>query len=425
MVDVRPFKAITYSKNAGSIVNLVSQPYDKIDSSMQRNCYEKSVYNYCRLILPSEENKYEVVKNRLNEWIDNKILVKDKKPGLFIYRQEFYLEEKKYARIGLIAALRLYSYNEKEVFPHEVTYNEPKADRIKMLESVQKNLEPVFLIYSDPEKIILNFFSNITNNSPLIDFKDSSGITHTIWKIFDLRSINFIRDALKEKNLVIADGHHRYESAIIYRDTMRQKEEWTKDSAYNFHMSFIVPVEEDGLVLMPTHRALKEFELTPQTINKLRKFFSLQIIDPTVESIESFLNSNSKNHAFCVYNGAKVYGLVLKNETLASMIINDINSNEVDLLDVIILRDLVFKHIMGIGDLKIHEDILYVDLIGNVLEKVDRGEAKLAFLVNPIDAKTVWRISQKGQRLPGKSTDFYPKPCSGLLMMDISNTEKL
>ena len=131
-----------------------------------------------------------------------------------------------------MVALRLYPYSEKEVFPHEVTYNEPKADRIKMLESVQKNLEPVFLIYSDPKKITINFFSEITKSSPLVDFKDLSEIKHTIWKISDFKSINFFRDVLKEKNLVVADGHHRYESAIIYRDTKRQKEEWTKDSAY-------------------------------------------------------------------------------------------------------------------------------------------------------------------------------------------------
>ena len=279
MVDIRPFKSIMYSKKAGPIANLVSQPYDKIDSSMQRSYYEKSVYNFCRLVLPSEENKYEVAKNRLAEWIDNKILVKDKEPGIFIYRQEFQLEEKKYTRIGLITALRLYPYSEKEVFPHEVTYNEPKADRIKMLKSVQKNLEPVFLIYSDPEKNTINFFSEITKSSPMVDFKDLSGIKHKIWKISDFESINFLREVLKEKNLVVADGHHRYESAIIYRDIIRQKKEWTKNSAYNFHMSFIVPVEEDGLLVMPTHRALKEFELTPSIISKLRKFFSLQILN--------------------------------------------------------------------------------------------------------------------------------------------------
>jgi uncharacterized protein (DUF1015 family) len=190
-------------------------------------------------------------------------------------------------------------------------------------------------------------------------------------------------------------------------------------------MAFIVPVEEAGLVVMPTHRALKEFELNPSTISKLRKFFSLQILDPTVQSIKSFLYNNSQKHAFCVYDGTKAYGLILINETLASMIVNDINSKEVDLLDVIILRDLIFKHVMDIGELKIHKDILYVDLIKNVLEKVDSGEAKLAFLVNPIDPKTVWKVSQEGRRLPGKSTDFYPKPCSGLMMMDISKGEKL
>ncbi|MCW3997659.1 MAG: DUF1015 domain-containing protein [Candidatus Bathyarchaeota archaeon] len=425
MVDIRPFKAIRYSKKAGSIIDLITQPYDKIDSLMQRSYYNKSIYNYCRLILPIENNKYEVAQKRIVEWMNNQILIKDKEPAIFVSRQEFQLGEKNCVRIGLIAAIYLYPYNENTVFPHEVTYKEPKTDRTKMLESLQKDLEPVFLIYSDPKKITINFFSRITQTPPLIDFKDSSGIKHTIWKISDFQSIEFVRDALKDKILVVADGHHRYESAIIYRDDRRKKEEWTKDSAYNFHMSYIVPVEEDGLVVLPTHRALKEFELTPTILNKLSEFFSLQIVDPTVESLDSFLKKNSQKHAFCVYNGTKAYGLLLKNETQASTIINNAKSKEAGLIDVIVLRDLVFKRVMGIGKLKMHQDILYAESIKVALEKVDSREAKLAFLVNPIDPKIVWRIAQNGWRLPEKSTDFYPKPYSGLTMMDISNGEKL
>jgi uncharacterized protein (DUF1015 family) len=425
LVDLRPFKAIHYSKKAGALIDLITQPYDKIDSSMQRSYYNKSIYNYCRLVLPIENNKYEVTRKRIIEWLNNQVLLKDKKPAIFVSRQEFHFGGKKCTRIGLIAALRLYPYSEKVVFPHEVTYKEPKTDRTNMLESVQKDLEPVFLIYSDPKRLTINFFSKITQTPPLIDFKDSSGITHSIWKITDLQSIEFVRDVLKDKILVVADGHHRYESAITYRDNIRKKEEWTEDSAYNFHMSYIVPVEEDGLVVCATHRALKEFDLTPAILSKLNEFFSIQIIDPTAESLDTFLKRNSQKHAFCVYNGTKAYGLLLKNETQASTVINSANSKEVDLLDVIVLRDLVFKHVMGIGKLKMHEDILYVEPIKKALEKVDSGEAKLAFLVNPIDPKAVWRIAQKGWRLPGKSTDFYPKPCSGLTMMDISEGEKL
>ena len=425
LVEIRPFKAIRYSEQAGPIFDLITQPYDKIDPSMQRRYYKKSIYNYCRLILPKENNKYEAAQKRIVEWMNSGILLKDKEPAIFVSRQEFQVDEKKFTRIGLIAALRLYLYSEHAVFPHEVTYKEPKTDRTKMLESVQKDLEPVFFIYSDPKKITINYFSRITKTPPLIDFKDSNGVTHTIWKICDSQSINLFRNALKDKILVIADGHHRYESAIAYRDDRRKKEEWTENSAYNFHMSYMVPIEEEGLVVLSTHRALKEFKLTPARLNKLNEFFTIQYIDSTVDSLNGFLGKNSKKHAFCLYDGKKAYGLILKNEEQVPKVISPDNSTEVDLLDVTILRDLVFKHVMGLGKLKMHKDILYVESTNEALEKVDCGEAKLSFLVNPVDPKVVWRIAKKGWLLPEKSTDFYPKPCSGLMMMDISNREKL
>jgi uncharacterized protein (DUF1015 family) len=372
-----------------------------------------------------ENDKYDMARKRIFDWMKNGVLAKDEESAIFVSRQKFEIDKKKFSRIGLISALCLYPYNEKTVFPHEVTYKEPKTDRTNMLESVQKDLEPVFLIYSDPEKITINFFSRITKTTPILDFKDQSGINHTIWKISDPQSIKLIRDALKDKILVIADGHHRYESAINYRDNQRKKQQWTKNSAFNFYMSYIVPIEEAGLVVLPTHRALKEFDLTPPILEKLTEFFSLQIINPAVQSLDSFLKRNSKRHAFCVYDGTKAYGLLLKNEIQASKIINTTNSKELDLLDVTILRDLIFKHIMGIGNLKMHRDILYAETTSDAFEKVDCGDAKLAFLVNPVDPKVVWKIAQKGWQLPEKSTDFYPKPFSGLMMMDVSSREQL
>jgi uncharacterized protein (DUF1015 family) len=184
-------------------------------------------------------------------------------------------------------------------------------------------------------------------------------------------------------------------------------------------------VEESGLIVLPTHRALKEFELTPLLLKKLSEFFIIQTINPTTKSLESFLKKNSKKHSFCVYNGSEAFGLLLKNELQAEKIINSKNSKDLDLLDVTILRDLVFKHIMGIGKLKMHHDIIYAETTVEALETVNRGDAKLVFLLNPLDPKIVWRIAQKGWQLPEKSTDFYPKPLSGLMMMDISNKEEL
>ena len=301
LIDIRPFRAIRYSKKAGHIVDLVTQPYDKIDSSLQQTYYEKSFYNYCRLILPLESNKYASAQERILDWLKKGILLKDEKPSMFVSRQEFQIDGKKFTRIGLIAALRLYQYSENTVFPHEVTYKEPKTDRINMLESVQKDLEPVFFVYSDPEKITIEFFSKIIKTSSIINYKDSLGITHTLWKISNSQDLEFITTALRDKILVIADGHHRYESALTYRDIKQKNVTWEKDSAFNFHMSYLVPVEEEGLIVLPTHRALREFTLTPARLKKLNEYFVIQPIDPIVESLDLFLKTNSIRRAFCVY----------------------------------------------------------------------------------------------------------------------------
>jgi len=165
LVDIRPFRAIRYTEKAGDPQNLITLPYDKIDSSMQRSYYSKSPYNYCRLILPMEENKYEVAGQRISQWTREGILAKDEQSAVFVSRQEFILLGKTCVRTGIIAALRLYSYNENVVFPHEITYSEPKADRLNMLRRVQKNLEPVFLIYSDPENRTVDFFAETSKTN--------------------------------------------------------------------------------------------------------------------------------------------------------------------------------------------------------------------------------------------------------------------
>jgi uncharacterized protein (DUF1015 family) len=425
MADIKPFRAIRYTEQAGNLKNLITQPYDKIDNDLQKKYYKKSAYNYCRLILPMEKNKYETAQQRIQKWMREGILAKDEEPAVFVCRQEFKLFGKTCTRTGLIAALRLYPYSENVVFPHEVTYGEPKADRLSMLRTVQKDLEPVFLIFSDPENQVTIFFAEITKTQPIIEVEDSFRVKHAVWRVADPQKIKLVQNALEGKALVITDGHHRYESALAYRDERRAQEEWTEDSAFNFHMSYMVPVQDEGLVVLPTHRLLKKFGLTSDTLQKLKKFFAISEIAPTVKVLEGFLESHKKEHAFCIYDGAKAYGLLLKDEKIVSELVNNSNSKKTQVLDVVILRDVVFKTIMKTGELKIDEDILYVGSTRSALEKVDSGEAKLAFLVNCINPETVWQIAQKRERLPEKSTDFYPKPVSGLMMMDISTKEKL
>jgi uncharacterized protein (DUF1015 family) len=322
----------------------------------------------------------------------------------------------------MVVALRLYAYGEGMVFPHETTFAAPKADRLQMLRTIQKDLEPVFLIYSDPENASGQLLAQVTQRPPVLEVEDELQAKHQVWRVTEPEKIAALQKALEKKALVITDGHHRYESALAYRAERQKQVSWTEDSAFNFHMSYIVPVQDEGLIILPTHRLLRKFELTPQILEALNQYFAITELPPKEQAIEDFLKDHKTAHAFGVYNGQQAYGLVLKDEKLVAQLAA---SKEVALLDVVILRDVVFKTMMQVGELKIDEDIMYERSTRVALEKVDTGEAKLAFLMNPISPEVVWQVAQKRERLPEKSTDFYPKPASGLMMMDISAEDNL
>jgi uncharacterized protein (DUF1015 family) len=187
----------------------------------------------------------------------------------------------------------------------------------------------------------------------------------------------------------------------------------------------MVPVQDEGLLALPTHRLLKQFKLSQEALQRLKQFFDIAEITPNVEAAESYLNDHIEEHAVCIYDGLKAYGLILKDEKKIADVVDAGCPKEVCILDVVVLRDLIFKHVIKTGEMKMDEHILYAESTRSAFEKVNSGEAGLAFLVNPIDPKVVWEIAQKHWRLPEKSTNFYPKPVSGLVMMDISVEERL
>jgi uncharacterized protein (DUF1015 family) len=425
LVDVRPFRAIKYTPKAGNPEVLVTQPYDKIDSEMQREYYEKSPYNYCRLILPLEADKYQIARQRIMQWLEESVLERAVQPAFFVLRQEYSIQGKKLVLTGLIGALRLYPYSENMVFPHEFTHSAPKADRLNMLRTVQKDLEQVFLMYPDSEGKTIDFFKKVAKSTPFVSVTDPDGVKYTVWEVTDLENIQFIQQVLSEKRMVINDGHHRYESALAYRDEMRAKGEGCDDSAFNFHMCYMVPVQDEGLTILPTHRLLKEAKITPEIIEEFKRYFIVTNVASDVEALDNYLASHINEHSFCVYDGKNAYGLTMKHEESVYQFVNSHTSKETKNFDVVILRDIVFKTVLKTGELKIDENIIYVRWTKAAIEKVNRGEAIVAFLVNPISAKAVLELALQHERLPEKSTDFYPKPLSGFIMMDISLSEKL
>jgi uncharacterized protein (DUF1015 family) len=372
-----------------------------------------------------EKDRYRIAEQRIRKWMTKRILDKDEEPAIFIYRQEFKLLGKIYTRTGFIAALRLHPYKENKVLPHETTHKGPKIDRLNMLRATQKNLETGLLLYPDPDKITVNLFGKIVKNHHLIDVKDSLGVRNILWRLTNPEKIELVQKALIDKQFVIADGHHRYETAIAYKDERRRKEEWTDNSAFNFRMSYMVPIQDEGLIVLPTHRLLKEIELKKDNLSEFKKFFSVSGISSDADNLRSFLENNKANHAFCIYDGKKAYGLVLKEEEPVFNLMDNPCSDEYRSLDVTILKDFIFKFIMQTGELEIDKDILYVRWIEDAVKKVDNQEAELAFLINPTTPEMVLKMAQKHERMSEKSTDFYPKMVSGFTMMDLSPEEKL
>ena len=425
MVDIRPFRAIRYTGKAGDLRGLITQPYDKITPEMQKKYYEKSQNNYCRVILPVEEDRYASARSSLDKFLTEKILEKDGSPAIYVYFQDFELTGKKFHRKGFICALRLQPYEDRVVLPHEKTHKGPKIDRLNMWRATLKDLEPGFVLYPDQKREVAKVLDQASKGRPLADLVDEDGVRNRLWKLEDPAMIKKMQAALKDEQVVIADGHHRYETAITFRDELRAATKgWTEEEAFNFRMTYMVDVNDPGLVVLPGHRLLLKQALTDKHMAELRKFFDISEIGK--DAAPAFLEKNREAISFAAYVGkGKCLGLVLKNVDSVAKFFKPEYSAEYRRLDVVVLRDVVFEGIMKAGELKIDEDIGYSRWIPDALEKVDSGKAKVAFLLNATRPAQVLSVSRIGERMPEKSTDFYPKMMSGLTMMDVSPGEKL
>ncbi|TET32231.1 MAG: DUF1015 domain-containing protein [Candidatus Heimdallarchaeota archaeon] len=425
MVEIRPFKGIRFTKKAGKLEDLVAQPYDKITEEMQEMYYAKSAYNYCRLTLPIEENRYEISKQRVEKWFSEEIFKQDEKPGFYVYFQDFELFGKSHIRKGFFAAVKLHHFKEEIVLPHEWTHKGPKIDRLNMLVATQKFLEPGFMLYNDPEKTTIKIFDEIAKAEPEMDVIDNLGVRNRVWKINDPKLIKTIQDVfeISPGQIVIADGHHRYETACSYRDELRKtRKDWSEDDAANFRMTLLVAVQDEGLTILPTHRVLDKYEIDDEAWKEIHENFDVKDIEKG--EIQEFMDSY-KQHAFTIYTKGKAYGIALKDSKIVDKYLKEDHADSYKTLDVVIVREVLFNGILKTEHLKIDEDIFYIRWIKDALAKVDDGKATIAVIMNSTKAAQVLDASKKGERMPQKSTDFYPKMISGLVMEDISAGEKL
>lgn len=423
MADVYPFRGYRYNEDKIADLNkVVTQPYDKIDKDMQVDYYEKSPYNIVRLILAREEDRYQSAAENLENWIDDQILIRDEETGFYLYNQEYFVEDKKFVRRGFIGLGTLESG--EGVKEHETTMEGPKADRLNLIRATEANFGHIFMLYSDPDNEINNLFSKIMQDDALIEVKDEDNNIHKIWRITDQKLIEQVSKKMKDKNLYIADGHHRYQTALNYQKECKEKG-WKANGVESFNnrlMTFI-NMDDPGLQVLPTHRLLygiKDFDLD-KFLEKTAVDFNIYTFKNKKE-MYNFLDNNKNKNVFGFKSKDdlfRVFELTNKNKLEK---IKENHSQEYASLDVTILHKVLLEDYLGIDEkaLEAKTNLDYIRYRDNAFSSLKDDKYQAAFILNPTSVEEVKKIADKGEKMPQKSTDFYPKLLTGLVINKLS-----
>jgi uncharacterized protein (DUF1015 family) len=422
MPEIISFRGIRYNpEKIENLPDVITQPYDQITDRMERAYKDKNPYNFVRLVLTKyaeghdRQKEYADAKRYYDDWAKSEIFTKDGKAAIYPYCQEFALGDKQYARKGFMCLVRLEELGKGNILPHEKTLSKPKADRLNLLRITQKDFEPVFLLYTDPKHVANKAFEKYCTGDPLIEAKDEKSVTHKIWRIDKTTTISKITKALKESIFVIADGHHRYETAFNYRNELEGIDE---EHPANYKLITLVNIDDPGLVILPIHRLIKnleEFNLE-SFLKRTNEYFDIKKTDR--DNIVKELNAGGLG-TFGFYSPITAYILKLKSPDIMKGFLPD-RSDEYCGLDVAVLHTLLIERVLGIEPDKIEEHVRYERGEEETMRRIDNEEYQLAFLMNPTKPEQVKEVAQNRERMPQKSTDFFPKLVSGLVFHDVA-----
>lgn len=439
MAEIYPFRALHYNPViAPDLHKVVTQPYDKITSEMQARYYDLSPYNLVRIIRrrPSSEdeareNLYVGAARDFHEWIEHGVLISESAPALYPYDQEYEVPRQPGARRrrrGFIALGRLEDYSAGVVHRHEETLTGPKADRLELLKATRAHFGQIFVLYSDPAGAVETLLA--ARQKPWQRVVDEYATAHSVWRVTDPEVIEQVVAVMRDKKLVIADGHHRYETALAYRDCGRRQ--GRLDARGECVMMTFVRMESDGLTILPTHRlvhSLAGFDWTG-FVASARPIFDCEMAvaqGPMGEwgsrFLEDLARAGRERPAVGAYAGpGKLALLRLRQDFDRDSALRDLPA-ALRRLDVVILHRLVLEEILGIGRQAVREEknLAYYREFEAAAEQVEKGKAQLCLGLNPTPVEAVRDIALAGQVLPQKSTDFYPKLLSGLALYWLDN----
>jgi len=428
MADVRPFRGIRYDMaQVGSMADVVAPPYDVIDPALQDRFYQASPYNVIRLELNREEpgddagtSRYTRAARFLKEWRREGVLREEESPALYVYHQTFEVEGRSYTRKGFLARVRLEPFGVGKIFPHEQTLSGPKADRLALFNATQFNLSPIFGLYPDAENDVLRAAeAGLRDRTPL-EATDHLGVLNRLWPVFDGPAHTAVQGLMGQRPVFIADGHHRYETGLKFRDDLEAAGELQgPDDPANFCMMMLVGMSDPGLLILPTHRLVSGFPgLTAEALTeRLAAEFS---VTPAGEG-ESGARSAWETIEAGGDQDVLGFGTVADGRWMTARLRSDArmdrlapdHSAEWRALGVSILHELVLKALLGPAG---NPTTRYVHLLDEVLAAADGRECDLACLVPPAGMDHVESIASNLEKMPPKSTYFYPKLLSGLVL---------
>lgn len=432
MPEVKPLNAIVYNQEKVNMNDVIAPPYDVILDDYREELYKRSDYNVVKLILAKgstdlsdSNNRYDEACKNFHNWLEEKVLVKLDKPCILYILQKYTTENgKNIVRKGFIARNRIEDFSTKKILPHEYTMGGPKADRLNLTKKCEANFSQIFMVYSDPERKIDEAVD--LSVKPFIDVTDDNGVQNLVYKIEDEKVLDLIGEVMQDKTLLIADGHHRYETAMNYRN-FRNETKKDDNADYNYVMSYFTNLDDENLLVFPTHRIITKWIEPYVLLDKVKKYFDVtdfpfngqnkkEVKAEFLKSIED-ANENQISMGLYMKNVNKFYLLTLRE---------DVNSilDEYEVPDVLKTLDLTVLHKVLITkefgytqDEQMAQDgILYIKQESEAFDMIDSGSAEASFIMAYPKIKDIKRISEAGYRMPQKSTYFYPKLLSGLVI---------
>ncbi len=441
MAIIKPFRAIRYNQEKiDSINNVISQPYDRVRYGLQDQYYNLSPYNITRIIKGKEtdqdsetNNVYTRANDFLIKWLDERILVREDQPAYYVYHQTFSLPSgETITRKAFINAFELSHFEEGIVLPHEKTHAGPKVDRLNLTRATQTYFGNIFMLYPDPENKIDAIFETAIQRPPDIEAKElhEKDVLHQVWVVKDPDALAKVNEEMAPKtNLIIADGHHRYETALNYQAEMKEKyPDAPANAGFNYRMVAMVSMSDPGLSILPTHRLIYNYQqyTTEEILSRVKEYFQVEKVADRVE-LEHRLESNDQ--AVGVFGFVSSEGFYLLRLTV-SEVMAELEPGRAQAwrdLDVSILHSLLLTKIMEVDQEKIDnlENIKYLREPDLGYDEVKDSDNAYLFILNPTRIEQVTACTDKGEKMPQKSTDFYPKIITGFAMLPVQLQERL